>query len=270
MTIDMKKLKLPAVSQTSLKALELVSAEEFDVVELSEVISRDPVLSSIVMKYANAPIYPRAIGVSNVRNAISLLGQKNIQFAVIVATMRAFTQPSTEALDVLWKHSQRVSVIAKLLARKCFIRLMDDIGLTALVHNMGAMVLASNYTDEYQWILNELQHSAKGIADLEKEKFGVTHDQVLSEIAQKLRLPETSCEAVADFGSGNKVRDLSSDVAKHVAILALAHYIEATHCSEQSVIQETVSEEEYQELCTTLGISEEDIEALTADAKQML
>lgn len=269
MAIDVSKLKLPSISEASTQLMELVADEAFDVGAVSDIVSQDPVLSGIVVKYANSPLYPLAIEVTNVRNAVSLLGQKNVQLAVVVASMRAFTKPSTHILETLWGHSQRISVIAKALARKRFLRLVDDIGLTALVHDMGAMVLAQNFPDEYTTILAEHEEDGVSICDLEVAKFGYHHDEVLKQIADELRLPKVACEAISQFHSDESLSDVDSTINKHIAILALAHALEERYFPDQE-LHESISEQRMEQLKSLLGFDDQQIDEVIKDAKEMI
>ncbi|MBD3671226.1 MAG: HDOD domain-containing protein, partial [Gammaproteobacteria bacterium] len=141
---------MPDVSPSGLEVMEILRDESFDILKLSKAISHDPVLSSTVLKYANAPIYRNLVEVTNVRQAISILGSKNVRMAVVVATMRHFDREPSELAQTFWDHSFDIATLCRLIARKVALRLVEDIELTGLLHEMGSLVLITNFKDQYQ------------------------------------------------------------------------------------------------------------------------
>lgn len=222
--IDITSLKLPAVSQHGLKVLDMVSGEDVQLLEIARIISQDPVLSGTVLKYANAPLYRRMVEVTNVRNAISMLGIKNVRLAVVVATMRSLATASNPVMERLWDHSFRIATLAKLLALRCCRALADDIELTALVHDLGALVLVTNYTDKYEKLL--AQPGDIEITELERRTFGVTRGEVILTLAQGLRLPEVTYQALARFFGAHPGTAAHPLAEKHLQALIVAHHLE--------------------------------------------
>ena len=270
MIVDIKKLKLPALSTAGLQILDMLTPEMADTGRISELIGHDPTLTATLIKYANAPLYRRAVEVRNVRNAVNILGLKNVRLAVVVATMRSFAMPPSTALDLVWEHSFGIAAAARLIAQKCARRHADDIELTALMHDMGALVLASNYPDEYEDIVRSAaKHAGKSMESYERELFGLTHGAVTDYMAEVFRMPNTCTTALKEFHSGKAVQAIMHEADRHVATLGLAHIIDAKVNSETSWLTEEIPAS-METLQVALGLSDDHLENIMEDYETLL
>ncbi|MDH5592615.1 MAG: HDOD domain-containing protein [Gammaproteobacteria bacterium] len=266
MPIDIAKLKMPTVSPDGLIALELIESGDYDMPDLNKIVSQDPTLSATLLKYANSPMYAPVTEVTNVGRAMSVLGAKTLRAAIMIATMRGFTDPS-EASQHLWEHSQAVSKIAKLIAKRHYPRYADDIELSALLHDMGALVLASNYPEQYSEIAKTAlsPENTLTLSQLEQEAFGVVHDQVTAVFISTCRLPEVTGQILADFYSRPPLLiDTQDAISQQIAIIALAHLLEEQINSHKTRFKETIPNS-MESLLLHLSLSTDDIENFIED-----
>lgn len=225
MTSEFLELKMPDVSPCGLEVMELLQDESFDILKLSKAISHDPVLSSTVLKYANAPIYRNLVEVTNVRQAISILGSKNVRMAVVVATMRHFDREPSRLAQIFWDHSFDIATLCRLIARKVAPHLVEDIELTGLLHEMGSLVLITNFKNQYQEVVDASLKEGIPLEEVEKQVFGVNHNELLTRLLDQMRLPEMTFYAINDLGEMESLELLGRDVDYHMAVVALAHHI---------------------------------------------
>lgn len=269
MAIDISRLKKPKVNEQGLSIIERLSADDIDLQAISRDISQDLVLTSTLIRYANSPLYRRSKEITNVKAAINALGLKNIRKAVFVATMGSFCSADTQVIDMIWEHSYSVSNLARMLALRCCRAAADDIEFTALMHDMGMLVLATNFPDEYAEL------AAHGMAEnipfhlLEKEIFGVDHDEVLVAMADDLRIPVTTREALFAFHTHAPMCRFDSEVERHVAVVSLAHLLEERVYSPVGHLVESIVESA-ETLQLGLGIPTDDLENLLEDYEGML
>ncbi|NOQ93608.1 MAG: HDOD domain-containing protein, partial [Methylophaga sp.] len=265
MSIDLSRLKMPTVSPDGIAAMELIASDDYSLPELSDIISRDPALSATLLKYANSPMYSSATEITNVNRAISVLGAKALRAAIMVATMRGFTKPD-DTSQLLWEHSQAVSLIAKLIAKRHFPHLADDIELAALIHDMGALVLASNYPDQYGKIVQTAISidNTSTLSQLENETFGVIHDEVTASFITSCRLPEITGQILADFHHRAPFIETSDIIQQQTAIISLAHLLEEQINSHNARLNEVIPES-LESLQIHLGLTEDDVENFIED-----
>ncbi len=274
---NLDKLKLPAVSEVGLKVMDIVSNDDVNVVGLAHAISSDPTLSATILKYANSPLYRRMVEVTNVRNAISILGLKNVRLAVAVATMRAFCMPPDPIKEILWRHSFRIASLVRLIGRKLFFSMGDDMELTALMHDMGELVLSTNFQKDYTQLFHDAVAERLGLRDQEQLLLGVESIKLLDRLAAILRLPDVTVQALCDFYQGIPLEGVAQAKDKHRAILELAHHIE-WHASlgsqkEMNPAKERISEPQLtpmEQLMAYLKLNESQLEEFLAGYKALL
>lgn len=269
MGIDVAKLKMPAVSPEGIAAMKLIASDEYSMVELTNIIVRDPILSTTLLKYANSPMYSPMNEITNVNRAISIMGAKALRAAIMVATMRTVHKPG-QTSELLWQHSQAVANIAKLIAKRHFPQLADDIELAALIHDMGALILATNYPEQYDEVTNTATASDNtlSLSEIEYETFGVNHDDITAAFIRSNRLPESIRKVLADFHSRPPLIDTHDTIRQQTAIICLAHLLEQSINTHTDRLHESPPDS-IENLQANLGLSDDDIEDFLEDYDEL-
>lgn len=269
MSIDVKKLKMPAISSDGIEALELILTDDFSMAELTNIIVRDPTLSATLLKYANSPMYNPMTEVTNVQRAIAVLGVKALRAAIMVATMRSFEKPS-QTSELLWEHSQAVANIAKLIAKRHFPSLADDIELAALLHNIGALILATNFPVQYEEIISSVlaDDTTLSLSEIEHETFGLNHDDITIAFIRSARLPKSLEQILGDFHSRPPLIDTHDIIRQQTAIISLAHRPEQSLNNHTASLNESPSDS-IESLQSNLGLSDDDIEDFLEDYDEL-
>ncbi len=221
-SVSLQTLKLPTVSQQGMKALEMISAKDLKFKELESILSSDPMLMGILIKYANSPMYRRHVETTNVRQAMNLLGVDIVKSAILICTMRSYCEPSNPAKEMLWEKSKHLSLMAKLLARKTSRKLADEVELTAMMSEMGGFVLSTNFVDEYQTVVAQAKEKQIAIEDEELYYFGLNRADVTALTLEKLRLPQTTLEVLDGYYKREIPDEAKTEADKQLVILKLA------------------------------------------------
>lgn len=221
-SVSLQALKLPTVSQQGMKALEVINKKNLQFKELESILSSDPMLMGILIKYANSPIYRKHVETTNVRQAMNLLGLDIVKSAILICTMRSYCEPSNPAKEMLWEKSKHLSIMAKLLARKISRKLVDEIELTAMMSEIGGFVLSTNFSDEYESVIENAKEKQIAIEDVELDYFGLDRAEVTSFTLGKLRLPQTTLDVLDGYYKKNIPVEIKTDADKQLAILKLA------------------------------------------------
>lgn len=97
------------------------------------------------------------------------------------------------------EHSQKVGLFARLITKNENPEesLVNDAFISGMLHDVGKIVLARNFSKQY----DEIQHQAKFVGEpawqYERETFGATHAEVGAYLLGLWRLPNPVIEAVA-------------------------------------------------------------------------
>ncbi|MGM0412070.1 MAG: HDOD domain-containing protein [Pseudomonadota bacterium] len=256
-------LRMPRVSPSGQDVLAMLESRDPNIRSVTEAIHRDPVLSSAVLKYANAPMYRRLVEVTNVRQAVSILGLANVRLAVMVASMRDFAGAYRDhpLANAIWAHSFTMAGLMRAIADMVVPRRAEDIELTGLLHEMGALILLTNFPEEYTRLADEALAEDAFLEDREKAFFGVTHNELVGRVIDEIRLPDASRGAITDFPFMEQVPLAGREVDDHLAVLALAHHLHEEAGRQPHHPRERIPDER-DRLVAELGLDEADLEAL--------
>jgi len=175
--------RLPSVPAIYHEISRLMGSERATVDNLGAAIGKDMAMTAMVLKLANSAFFSLRQTVSTPAEAISILGIDLLRSLVLAHGL--FSQSGTFrfptfGLTHLWRHSVAVASFTKQIAE------MEGKGKAAsaeyftagLLHDVGILVLASRFPDEYAKVL-ELSRQAG--SDLETSEFhilGSTHGEV--------------------------------------------------------------------------------------------
>ncbi len=272
MEIDIKKLKMPSISPDGIAALALIESDDYNIPELGKLVSRDPTLSATLLKYANSPTYNPAVEITNVGRAVGVLGAKALRAAIMIASMRDESSANNPASSYLSNQSQSIARIAKLLCKQYFPSLADDVELAALMHKMGALILARNFPEEYNQIFMTVIESQGelSLTQAEQEFFGLTQDDITKVFITNLHLPEHIHLVLNNFHTREPLINIESIHQQQTALISLALKIEEQINSYRDSQLKEKTPESIDTLVTLLGISMDDIENFIEDFDEML
>jgi len=221
-SIVLNKLKLPTISEQGMKSLEIINAKDLKFNELESALSADPMLTGILLKYANSPMYRKYVEITNVRKAINLLGIDIVKSAILICTMRSYSEPSNPAKEMLWEKSIGLSIMTGHIARKAFRRVAEEIELCAMMSQIGGLVLSSNFVNDYAVVVEHSIEKNITIEQAEFEAFGLHRADVTAFALGKLRLPKDIITALTMYYQGTTPVQIETKIDKHVATLRLA------------------------------------------------
>ena len=223
-SISIKDLKIPTISEQGKKALDIINSSNLNFTELESALSADPVLMAIILKYANSPMYRIRVEAQNLRQALNLLGIDIVKSAIMICTMRSFTEPLNPAKELLWEQVVQLSAMSKLIARQVNRKLADEIELTAMMSEIGGLVLSSNFSEEYMDVMARASEKKIPLVDEEFYTFGLKRVDVTTETLVKLRLPANTIEVLKGYFE-NKIPDvIETNVDKQLVVLRLAYF----------------------------------------------
>jgi HD-like signal output (HDOD) protein len=191
--------RMPSLSTTVGKVLEICSRTDASPNELNKVISLDPVLTGQVLKLINSAYYSLVNEVTSLTRAITMLGMNTVKnMALSTAIIRSVSgAKKSKALPTkkFWAHSIGTGVCAKLLAKANGVPLMEceEYFVAGLLHDLGKIP----FGDEYIEVLHAASDEQRPLVDIEREILGVGHQEVGRLIAEKWKLNEAMTCAIA-------------------------------------------------------------------------
>ncbi len=193
-----KEITLPSPPAIAVQILNTVHKEDAALRELVTIISADPALTGKMLQIANSGFYALNNEVTSIERALSVLGTnviKNIALSFVIATDMRGEKQSSFDFDGYWRRSVTSAVAAELLIQQLG-KKDDDIFVTALLHDIGMLVLFLHKRDDYCTLLQQSSLSEKTLIDLEQNKYDFSHQQVSSTLIKKWGLPDSISEPI--------------------------------------------------------------------------
>ena len=215
---------VPSIPQLYTKLIDIVSRSDSCTMELSSIISRDIGMSAKILQLVNSDFFGLGGKVSNVDQAINLLGSDIIRSLVlsigVFSKVDANSLASRIATDTCM-HSITTAAFARQIAisERFDKESIDDCFTSGLLHDSGRLIMAVNMPEEYETIVNRFHNGTVPLADLEREAFGTSHAEVGAYLLGLWGLPYSIIETVAYHHrpSSCEHRQVGPVLAVHIA-----------------------------------------------------
>lgn len=202
---------LPSLPAIAVQVLELAQKSDVDITEIAKIISKDPALSSKMLRTVNSSFYARSQNVSTISHALVILGLQSVKTLVLgFSLVSNLSKSKSKAFKhvAYWKRSIYAATAARSLAAKIGLVQAEEAFLATLLMDIGMLVLDLVLEDQY----GELYGKAKSHTELpalEQEALGMTHAEVGGMLAQQWKLPPLLCVPITNHHTPDKVGDPS-------------------------------------------------------------
>ena len=191
--VTRKNIKLPSPPAIALRILEAVKQENTSFEDLARIIQVDPALTTKILQVANSSFYGMPNNVNTIEKALSVLGlnvTKNIALSFVIAKEMTGSGNGGFNVTYFWKRAVTCAVGAELLASLLHYR-NDDLFVSALLQDIGVLVIYLCHPDKYQQVLDEKRVTEASALGSERKIFGFDHQEVGAELLVEWGLPET-------------------------------------------------------------------------------
>lgn len=191
---------LPVIPSTYLEIQNLLTREETSTEDLGRVVKRDPGMTANILKLVNSAYFGLRKRVSDPAEAVSYLGVDTLKALALVhgifEQVKGFP-PGFNAAH-LWQHSLELAGASREIARregmdKAF---QSECFTGALLHDVGLLILASGFREEYRKVAQLLQADEVELVEAERQALGVHHGEVGAHVLGLWGLPAALVEAV--------------------------------------------------------------------------
>jgi putative nucleotidyltransferase with HDIG domain len=215
---------LPSVPAVFCKISKELQASEPSIHRIAELISQDPSMAAKVLQLVNSAFFARRRAISNIAEAVAFLGIKRV--ADLVLAVEAFNQFKSSdvgifSIEELWEHSNFSAMSARKIAEEqhASSQIVDESFTAGLLHDIGQLVLASRFPQEYSDIIRTARNRGVPLWIIERETYAATHAEVGAYLLSIWGLPSSIVNAVAyhHSPSATKNQTFSALSAVHAA-----------------------------------------------------
>jgi putative nucleotidyltransferase with HDIG domain len=193
--------QLPALPSLYREIEDLLESDRGSVDNLGTVIGRDIAMTAMILKLANSAFFSLRQPVTSPSEAVSYLGIDLLKSLVLAhglfGQVGQFRVPGFTPQH-LWHHSLAVAAAAKRIALlENAPQRSSDFFTAGLLHDIGVLVLASRFPEDYARVLELNRHAGGGMDACEFQVFGATHGEVGAFLLTLWGLPDVVADAAA-------------------------------------------------------------------------
>ncbi len=186
------ELNLPSPPAVAVRILSAVQQNDSALKDIGDIISADPALTAKMLRVANSGYYTRGGQINNIQRAMTVLGTnviKNIALSFVIAGSFSDQEHCSFDFDLFWRRSVISGVAAEQLAVTLGVN-DDDMFVTALLQDIGMLIIALTKGDEYARIVNDAENFDLCLQDEEEQVYGFNHAKVSYALLENWNLPE--------------------------------------------------------------------------------
>ena len=195
---------------------EILKAEEPDMIALADLIAADLGVSSVVLKTINSPYYGMSRTISEIKQAVMLLGMEVIRALVVGVILRkAYDKPSCISLERFWDSTTEIAnamvFIGNRIKDKTSLEKLYTVGL---FQNCAIPAFAIKYPD-YKDVLAYIDHHHEvSPTDVEEQHYGTNHATMGYYIANAWGLPREICCVILNHHESSFLLEEEDEEAK--------------------------------------------------------
>ncbi len=222
---------LPSLPSLYAEIMEAVNSPKTSIARIGRIITRDMAMTAKILHLVNSAFFGFPRHISSPSQAAILLGLNTVKSLVL--SLHIFSQFDTRGLpesflEELWQHNILIGEASKRVAEgeKQDKITIDHAFMAGLLHDTGKLILAVNFPDDFQQVLELSQNEGRLMAECEDEIFGVSHAEVGAYLMGLWGLPLPIVEALAFHHHPDRCvsREFSPLTAVHIANGASHHH----------------------------------------------
>jgi putative nucleotidyltransferase with HDIG domain len=214
---------LPSPPTVYYRLMHAVLSDDTSAAEVGSIITQDLGMTAKILQLANSPLFAPVRVIASPQQAVIYLGIETVRALAITESIfcqfgsRNYPGFSPEELR---EHSFQVATLARRIAkeRRLATQFVADVYLGGLMHDIGKLVLGSNFPGEYREVVRCFGDS-EALRETERQLFGATHAEVGAYLLWLWGVPASIAGIVAQHHSADSDFDRATDPAAivHVA-----------------------------------------------------
>jgi putative nucleotidyltransferase with HDIG domain len=210
---------IPTLPTIVFELNKLLRDPDTSIKTVCDTIEKDQAITLKILKLVNSAFYGFKSKISDLRNAVALLGYNAVRNAIVsLSVINSF--PKDVALmdfdiTLFWKHSLAVAVTSKNIAQLSKKESPDNCFVGGLLHDTGKVILAQYFPRLFEAVWSTLQNEQISFYEAERKTLPIDHTKVGAHLAGKWQLPEGLVDAIRwhhefqpELKSANFVRNI--------------------------------------------------------------
>jgi putative nucleotidyltransferase with HDIG domain len=191
---------IPTLPTIVFELNKLLRDPDASIKTVCETIEKDQAITLKILKLVNSAFYGFQSKISDLRNAVVLLGYNAVRNAIVsLSVINSFPKRVTLMdFDVsqFWKHSLAVAVTSKNIAQLSKKESPDNCFVGGLLHDTGKVILAQYFPKLFETVWSTFQSESISFYEAEQKKLPIDHARIGAHLAGKWQLPRGLVDAI--------------------------------------------------------------------------
>jgi putative nucleotidyltransferase with HDIG domain len=213
---------LPSLPSIYNEIMAEMQSEDPSIKKVGDIISTDLSMTAKILQVVNSVFFGLSRKISSPQEAVVLLGLETIKSLVL--SVKIFAEFSHKKfswfnIDHLFNHSMSVSTFAKTIIKreKLGAELINYSLMAGLLHDLGKLILATNFQEPYKEVLATAREFDQNLWDLEYKAFGTSHAEIGAYLMGLWNLETPIIEAIAFHHNPN------DSLSQNMGLLTAVH-----------------------------------------------
>lgn len=190
---------LPSLSSISEALRSLLQADQRYTAQISEIVRRDPSLTSRLLRLVNSVYYGLTTPVQSIEEAVFYLGMRQIrQLALVTPIIEDFQRLTVRCAfpwREFWQHCIAVAIMTREVVGVVQAPLDEGDYVAGLVHDLGKIVMAWSFPQHFAAVHRREPAVDVDLVQIEKDVLGMDHTELGSLYMKRHHLPALMVES---------------------------------------------------------------------------
>ena len=181
--------ELKPFSEIGHRVTEITSNPHSSLIELVDVIKYDQAITANVLRICNSAYFGLKKKITSIKQAVAYLGLNKVANLVALGNSPDNLRKAQIGYDLnegeLWRYSISSALIAEDLAEKRRLTNISLIFTSALLKDIGKVILSNYVKDSFEDINKAVQNRGLTFIDAEKEVIGIDHAELGARVAER-------------------------------------------------------------------------------------
>jgi putative nucleotidyltransferase with HDIG domain len=247
--------QLPVLPDGAARLLKFQSSSDVTIEELLSIVEHDPVLTAMVLRVVNSAAFGLGRPVTNISQAIVLLGTSHVRSLAIAASLSTtLASKDNGEHEELWRHAFAVACASRVVAQRVYPLESGTAFAAGLMHDIGVLIQHSQFPNQVAEV-NQLCQTMS-LSSAETEVFGTTHVELGSALVEYWGLPDVLCSIIIGHHGREFVNDPTVEMPDGISglLCSIVRAAEQLWLSHDGPVDFDVQEDP-EPLCAALGIA---------------
>ena len=181
--------ELRPVSEIGNRVADITSNPNSSLTELVDIIKYDHAITANLLRICNSAYFGLKKKIASIKQAVAYLGLNKVASLVVLGNSADNFKKAQRGYDLnegeLWKYSVSSALIAEDLAEKKRLNNISLIFTSALLKDIGKVILSTYVKDSFEDINKAVQNRGLTFIDAEREVIGIDHAELGARVAEK-------------------------------------------------------------------------------------